>query len=53
MEKKNDAINLNNMEVEEVQTFLYIGATMDNCKTGWTEADKKKRLGLTGMPFHL
>lgn len=29
-EKKNDAINLNNMEVEEVQTFLYIGATMDN-----------------------
>lgn len=37
-EKKNDAINLNNMEVEEVQTFLYIGATMDNFKTGRIEA---------------
>lgn len=36
------------MEVEEVQTF---GTTMNNCDTGGTEADKKKRLGLDRIAF--
>lgn len=41
MEKK-EATSLNSKEVEEVQTYLYLLATID--KTGGTEADVKKRL---------
>ncbi|XP_061168123.1 uncharacterized protein LOC133177049 [Saccostrea echinata] len=47
--KKNDAIRLNDKEVEEVETFLYLGATMD--KTGGTEADIGRRLGLARTAF--
>ncbi|XP_061195334.1 uncharacterized protein LOC133203576 [Saccostrea echinata] len=41
--KKNDAIRINDKEVEDVETFVYLGATMD--KTRRTEADIVRRLG--------
>ncbi|XP_062592840.1 uncharacterized protein LOC134254333, partial [Saccostrea cucullata] len=47
--KKKDAIRLNDKEIEEVQTFPNLGATMD--KTGGTEADIGRRLSLARTAF--
>lgn len=49
--EKNDTIDINNKGVEEVQTFLYLGATID--KTGWTEAEIKTRLRLARFAFFI
>ncbi|XP_062609873.1 uncharacterized protein LOC134271677 [Saccostrea cucullata] len=47
--KKKDAIRLNDKEIEDVEAFLYLGATMD--KNGGTEADIGRRLGLARTAF--
>ncbi|XP_062620021.1 uncharacterized protein LOC134281594 [Saccostrea cucullata] len=47
--KEKDAIMLNDKEIEEVETFLNLGATMD--KTRGTEADIGRRLGLARTAF--
>ncbi|XP_062570235.1 uncharacterized protein LOC134232297 [Saccostrea cucullata] len=47
--KKKDVIWLNDKEIEEVDTFLFLDATMD--KTGGTEADIGRRLGLARTTF--
>lgn len=49
--EKNDTIDINNKGVEEVQTFIYLGATID--KTGWTEAEIKTRLRLARFAFFI
>lgn len=43
--QKNNAINRNNEEVEEVQTFIYLGATTD--KAGRMESRCKEKITIS------
>ncbi|XP_056018352.1 uncharacterized protein LOC125671844 [Ostrea edulis] len=47
--KTNQKVKIDNKEVEDTDSFLYLGATMD--KTGGTEFDITRRLGLARSAF--
>lgn len=47
--KSNDAVVIQNKEVEDIESFVYLGATLD--KTGGTETDIKRRLALARNAF--
>ena len=47
--RNNNAVVIDNNEVEDVDSFVYLGATLD--KTGGTEADIKRRLALARAAF--
>ena len=47
--RNTNAVVIDNNEVEDVDTFVYLGATLD--KTGGTEADIKRRLASARAAF--
>ena len=47
--RNNNAVVIGNNEVEDVDSFIYLGATLD--KFGGTEADIKRRLSLARAAF--